>query len=80
MENNENFNSSDVEFSPVRNRFAHAGTASIASMRDTIFEDRVASKKRARTLTDGRGAPATQYYRTLWLNRLEENVHANGKE
>ncbi|RDL33092.1 uncharacterized protein BP5553_08531 [Venustampulla echinocandica] len=72
----EPFNSSDIEFSPVQKRYANAGAASIASMRDRLFEDRISSKKRVRGLTDVRGAPGTQYGRGLWLNRFENHVKA----
>ena len=76
-DHHQDFNSSDIEFSPVQQRFANAGESSVASMRNTLFEDRVTSKKRLRTLTDSRGAPATQYMRNLWMNRLESYMKNN---
>jgi hypothetical protein len=80
MEDLEPFNSSDIEFSPVRKRYANAGAASIASMRDRLFEDRISSKKKVRGLTDVRGALSTQYGRVLWLNRLENHVRGTGMQ
>ncbi len=59
LEMDEPFNSSDIEFSSVQNRYANAGAKSIASMRETLFEDCISSKKRVRRLTDTRGAPGT---------------------
>jgi hypothetical protein len=73
------FNSSDIEFSPVQKRYANAGSISIASMREKLFEDRISSKKRVHGLTDTRGAPGTQYGRSLWLNRLRNYMKDNGK-
>ena len=77
MEGPESFNSSDIEFSPVQKRFTHAGSASIASMREKLFEDRISSKKRMNRLTDTRGAPGTQYTRSLWLNRIQSYMADN---
>jgi hypothetical protein len=76
-EMDEPFNSSDIEFSPVNKKFANAGSKSIASMRETLFEDRISSKKKVNGLTDVRGAPATQYTRSLWLNRLKNYTEDN---
>ncbi|KAL2068445.1 hypothetical protein VTL71DRAFT_16543 [Oculimacula yallundae] len=73
----EPFNSSDIEFSLTPQRFSNTGTNSIALIRETMSEDRIASKKRARNLTDIRGAPATQYSRSLSLNRLREYANTN---
>jgi hypothetical protein len=77
MEKLEQFNSSDIEFSPVQKRFANAGSFTIASMRETLFEDGISSKKRVRGLTDSRGAPGTQYARSIWLNRIENYMKDN---
>ncbi|KAK0129018.1 hypothetical protein ONS95_000958 [Cadophora gregata] len=46
-------------------------------MRDSLFEDRIASKKRLHGLTDARGAPQTQYGRRLWLNRIQQYAENN---
>jgi hypothetical protein len=77
MEDPEPFNFSDIKFSPVQKRYANAGSASIASMRETLFEDRISSKKRVRGLTDERRAPGTRYARPLWLNWLESYMKDN---
>ena len=78
MEDEGLFCSSDVEFSPPQvKRFQHAGAASITSMRESLFEDRISSKKRVRQLTDNRGAPSTLYVRQLWRNRFQNYVDAH---
>ncbi|MCJ1435728.1 hypothetical protein MMC27_005103 [Xylographa pallens] len=74
------FNSSDVEFSPVHKKYRNAGLTSIVSMRETLFEDRISSKKKVRNLTDDRGAPASRYARSLWLNRMEGYMRENQME
>jgi hypothetical protein len=80
MDEHELFNSSNIEFSPVQKRYANAGSTSIASMREQLFEDRISSKKRVHGLTDSRGAPATRYARSLWLNRIESYTEQNSTQ
>jgi hypothetical protein len=49
------FNSSDVEFkSAPLNPFAHAGKARIGQIVDYAFEDRLASKKASKLLTNSK--------------------------
>jgi hypothetical protein len=65
------FNSSDMEFEPPpQNPFHQAGQASILKLIDHAFEDRVASKRAVKQLTNVKGSPKTQYMRALWWNRF----------
>jgi hypothetical protein len=52
----EHLNSSDQEYEVVRPHF-RAGNASIASMMEKRYEDRMESKKALREQADTRGAP-----------------------
>ncbi|EPE35495.1 C2H2 and C2HC zinc finger [Glarea lozoyensis ATCC 20868] len=74
----DDFNSSDIEISPVRNRYAHLAKKSLASMKDSCFDDRVSSKKRLAKLEDVRGAPSSQYKRHIWRNRFANYVAVHG--
>jgi hypothetical protein len=65
------FNSSDVEFEDAPlNQFAHAGRASIGQIIDHAFEDRLASKKASKLLTNSKVSQKTQYMNTLWYQRF----------
>jgi len=68
----DHFNSSDIEFegAPL-NPFAHAGKASIRQIVDHAFEDRLASKKASKLLTNSKVNQKTQYMNTLWYQRFE---------
>jgi hypothetical protein len=69
----DNFNSSDVDFEPPEPEpFQRAGQASILKLLDSAFEDRVASKKKVKQLTNVKGPPTTQYLRSLWWNRFTQ--------
>ena len=51
----DDFNSSDIEFEDAPlNAFAHAGKASIGQIIDHAFEDRLASKKASKLLTNSK--------------------------
>ena len=56
----ERFNSSDLEFSPPKPLYLHAGENSIASMRETLLEERRDSEKRVRSLSSHTDHPHHQ--------------------
>jgi hypothetical protein len=67
----DDFNSSDIEVPEIVNPHAHRGMQSIQRMIDTAFEDRVESKIQSKTLTHIDGAPGTIIARSTWINRFD---------
>ena len=65
----DDFNSSDIEYESTTNAFAYAGAVSMAEMLQHAVEDRLESKKRAKQLTFVRGSKKTQYINHLWYVR-----------
>ncbi|KAI9821003.1 MAG: hypothetical protein M1826_000782 [Phylliscum demangeonii] len=69
--NPDDFNSSDLEFTPPPDPYPNAGKKSIESIIAGRLEDRITSKKRVRGLTDSGGAPTEVYRRGLWMKRFD---------
>jgi hypothetical protein len=64
--------SSDIDFGPaVDKRNSTAGRASIEAIIANAASDRITSKRRAKQLQFGRGAPGTRYTQNLWVLRFE---------
>jgi hypothetical protein len=70
MEDND-FNSSDIEFEDAPKPFSYAGNASIREIIDHAFEDRIASKKASKQLTNVKINKKTEYKSVLWYQRFE---------
>jgi len=67
----DDFNSSDIEIPETTNPHAHRGMQSIQRMIATAFEDRVQSKIQSKSLTHSAGAPGTIIARSTWINRFD---------
>jgi hypothetical protein len=67
----DDFNSSDIEIPETINPHAHRGMMSIQRMIATAFEDRVQSKIQSKSLTNSAGAPGTIIARSTWINRFD---------
>ncbi|KAH7398061.1 hypothetical protein BKA64DRAFT_673464 [Cadophora sp. MPI-SDFR-AT-0126] len=70
VNNDEAFNSSDLEFDPPQESGAQYGKKSIESMLKSTFEDRVTSKQASKLLTDDVGTPLDRVHRHLVFNRF----------
>ncbi|KFY24325.1 hypothetical protein V493_05304 [Pseudogymnoascus sp. VKM F-4281 (FW-2241)] len=71
MEDDDGYNSSDVDFGPPPpNPFANAGRASIEAMIQSATEDRLTSKRFSKNLQFSRGRKTTQYRNDLWFRRF----------
>jgi hypothetical protein len=62
----DDFNSSDIEYESTTNAFAFAGAQSMEQMLQHAVEDRLESKKRSKQLMFVRGSKKTQYINHLW--------------
>ena len=71
MADEEAFNSSDKEFEAPPQQGDHYGLKSIETMLQTVFEDRVASKKASKHLTDDVGSPMSRAHKFLVYNRFK---------
>jgi hypothetical protein len=73
MEDELILNSSDLEFEApaIDKRNPTAGQASIDAIIANAASDRITSKKTAKQLQFGRGAPGTRDHETLWVRRFE---------
>ena len=67
----DDFNSSDIEFEDAPKPFARAGNASISQIIDHAFEDRIASKRASKQLTNAKINKKTEYKSVLWFRRFE---------
>ena len=65
------FNSSDVEFSPVKSKRRNVGQQSIEDIIRDATQDRLESKKTYKQLEFGFGAPGTREKQDLWIQRFE---------
>ena len=65
-------NSSDMEFEPEPSKRSnrHPGQASIDQIIQAASEDRLTSKRTAKQLEFGRGAPGTRAKQELWVARF----------
>ncbi|KAK9234527.1 hypothetical protein V1525DRAFT_412862 [Lipomyces kononenkoae] len=70
MDQDDDFNSSDIEYGPATKVFAYAGAQSVEQMLQHAVEDRLESKQRAKQLTYVHGSKWTQYINHLWYNRF----------
>ncbi len=70
MEDND-FNSSDIEFEDTTKPFGRAGDASIGQIIDHAFEDHIASKKASKQLINAKINKKTEYKSVLWYRRFE---------
>ncbi|KAK9242478.1 hypothetical protein V1506DRAFT_78562 [Lipomyces tetrasporus] len=66
----DDFNSTDIEYEPATDAFAYAGAQSVEQMLQHAVEDRLESKKRSKQLTFVHGSKMTQYINRLWYNRF----------
>ena len=64
------FNSSDIEIPESENPHAHRGMQSIERKKATAFDDRVTSKILSKGLTHSSGAPGTIIARSTWIKRF----------
>ena len=72
MEQEETFNSSDVDMGPPPKHFwDDVGKLSVASMLGRAMQDRMQSKRSSKHLSDQVGSPCSIYQRNLWGNRLD---------
>ncbi|KFZ16943.1 hypothetical protein V501_01982 [Pseudogymnoascus sp. VKM F-4519 (FW-2642)] len=70
-DDDDGYNSSDVDFGPPPlNPFANAGKASIEAIIQSATEDRLTSKRFSKNLRFSRGRKTTQYRNDLWFRRF----------
>jgi hypothetical protein len=66
----DDFNSSDLEFESHPNPFFSAGASSIQAIIDQATEDRIQSKRATKMLAFAEASPKTEYLTALWSNRF----------
>ena len=71
MTENDEFNSSEIEFEEPTSRFATAGRKTISAIVEHQLQDRKSSKIASKTLNFTTAAPGTQANHQIWLNKWD---------